>query len=219
MIELIRELDVRNLAIIDHLRVEFASGMTVLTGETGAGKSIIIDALSLLAGGRGSKRYVRTGSKKLILQGLFTFPDQSKVYQLLDRLGINHSDGNVIIQRVIYVSGRNLCRINGMLVNTAILKQVGTNLVEIQKQDAHQVLLDSSNHLTLLDDFDRNQIQSVLQKYHHAYYRYFKIKKVADQRKDHRREWAQHLDMLKFQIHDIQQAHLKPNEYQQLTTQ
>ncbi|QBP18631.1 DNA repair protein RecN [Acetilactobacillus jinshanensis] len=214
---MIQELDIQNLAIIDHLRISFSSGMTVLTGETGAGKSIIIDALNLLTGSRGSKRYIRTGCKKLVLQGLFVFPKNSSAYRILDQLGIDHSDGSVIIQREIYRNGRNLCRINGLLVNTSALRKLGSRIVDIQGQDAHQTLMDPATHLRLLDAFDKKHIQPVLDKYQRYYARYQKLTKLVHERTANQQEWAQHIDMLKFQSHDIKKANLKPNEDETLT--
>ena len=216
---MIQELDIRNLAIISHLKINFFSGMTVLTGETGAGKSIIIDALNLLTGGRGSRKLIRTGKKKLVLQGLFAFKQSNPVYLVLNHYGIKHSDGNVIIQRQIYSSGRNVCRVNGILVNTDVLKQLRRLMVDIQGQDAHQTLMDPATHLHLLDAFAQKQIQPLLTKYHRYYYQYQHLNQLVQEQRDHHQEWAQRLDMLKFQVKDISNAHLKPHEDDRLAKQ
>ena len=121
---MLEELTIDNLAIIEHQTLTFADNMTVLTGETGAGKSIIIDAVGLLAGSRGSQEYIRRGADKLSLQGQFTIPHDDDYVALLDQLGINHDDGILIINRQINRSGRNTIRINGELVNTTILKKL-----------------------------------------------------------------------------------------------
>ncbi len=136
---MLKEISIKNFAIIERLSVNFETGMTVLTGETGAGKSIIIDAVGLLAGGRGSQHFIRTGANKSVLQGLFQVPKGGLTEQKLDEYGIDHSDDNVILQRELYRNGRNICRINGMLVNTNTLKQVGETLVDIYGQNEHQL--------------------------------------------------------------------------------
>ena len=150
---MLQELSIKNFAIIDHLDVTFKNGMTVLTGETGAGKSIIIDAVGLLAGGRGSVNFVRTGTAKAVIQGSFTFPPDGVTYRVLDDLGIDHDDGSVILQREIHRTGRNVCRVNGMLVNTSTLKRIGETAVDIHGQNEHQELMQPEKHLGMLDEF------------------------------------------------------------------
>ena len=113
---MLQELTIDNLAIIKHLSLDFSDQMTVLTGETGAGKSIIIDAVGLLAGGRGSQEYIRRGADKLSLQGQFALPQDPEFNHLLDSLGIDHEDGILIISREIYRRGRNVIRVNGCLL-------------------------------------------------------------------------------------------------------
>ena len=115
---MLQELTIDNLAIIKHLNLEFADRMTVLTGETGAGKSIIIDAVGLLAGGRGSQEFIRRGEEKLRLQGQFTLTKDPGLISRLDALGIDHQDGTLIIMREIHRNGRNTIRANGQLINT-----------------------------------------------------------------------------------------------------
>ena len=129
------ELSITDFAIIEHLDIDFQAGMTVLTGETGAGKSIIIDAVGLLVGGRGSHDLIRTGASKAVIQGNFILHDDNPTYNVLDDLGIDHSDGNVIIERVIFANGRNSCRVNGIMVNIATLKRIGETIVDIQGQN------------------------------------------------------------------------------------
>ena len=116
---MLQELTIDNLAIIEHLTLDFSDQMTVLTGETGAGKSIIIDAVGLLAGNRGSQEFIRHGEEKLHLQGQFTLPDDQRFFALLDDLGIERDDGTLIISREIHRNGRNVIRVNGALINTA----------------------------------------------------------------------------------------------------
>lgn len=216
---MLQELAIRNFAIISKLDVAFEDGMTVLTGETGAGKSIIIDAVGLLAGGRGSQHFVRTGADKAVIQGAFTFPDDGQTYEQLDALGIDHDDGNVILQREIYRSGRNICRVNGMLVNTSTLKQLGETIVDIHGQNEHQELMQPDKHLRLLDEFGGDELLSLKRQYQTAYKQYQHLAKSAADKSAHEKEWAQRLDMLRFQVKEIDDAQLQANEESDLQQQ
>lgn len=168
---MLQELSIKDFAIIDEIQISFQPKMTVLTGETGAGKSIIIDALGLLAGGRGSTEFIRKGEKKAVIQGLFTLPREANTYNILEEYGIDSEDGQIILQRDLYRGGRNICRINGMMVNLATLRKVGETLIDIHGQNEHQELMKPENHIDLLDEYDkktsqlRNQYQVVYQNY------------------------------------------------------
>ncbi|TBX43858.1 DNA repair protein RecN [Lactiplantibacillus paraplantarum] len=209
---MLQELSITNFAIIEHLDIAFEAGMTVLTGETGAGKSIIIDAVGLLAGGRGSSEFIRTGADKAILQGMFILPADGTTAQLLDEAGIEHADNTVILQREITKSGRNTCRINGMLVNTTTLKQIGETIVDIHGQNEHQELMQPEKHLGLLDEFATTKIRKLKQRYHQQYDRYQQLNRELRQKNANEKEWAQRLDMLNFQVDEIAAAQVKVGE-------
>ena len=209
---MLQELSITNFAIIEHLDIAFEAGMTVLTGETGAGKSIIIDAVGLLAGGRGSSEFIRTGADKAILQGMFILPADGGTAQLLDEAGIEHADNTVILQREITKSGRNTCRINGMLVNTTTLKQIGETIVDIHGQNEHQELMQPEKHLGLLDEFATTKIRKLKQRYHQQYDRYQQLNRELRQKNANEKEWAQRLDMLNFQVDEIAAAQVKVGE-------
>lgn len=209
---MLQELSITNFAIIEHLDIAFEAGMTVLTGETGAGKSIIIDAVGLLAGGRGSSEFIRTGADKAILQGMFILPADGVTAQLLDEAGIEHADNTVILQREITKSGRNTCRINGMLVNTTTLKQIGETIVDIHGQNEHQELMQPEKHLGLLDEFATTKIRKLKQRYHQQYDRYQQLNRELRQKNANEKEWAQRLDMLNFQVDEIAAAQVKVGE-------
>ncbi|KAL3948691.1 DNA repair protein RecN [Lentilactobacillus hilgardii] len=213
------ELSITDFAIIEHLDIEFQSGMTVLTGETGAGKSIIIDAVGLLVGGRGSHDLIRTGAKKSVIQGNFILSDDNPTYEVLDELGIDHSDGNVIIEREIFASGRNSCRVNGMMINIATLRRIGETMVDIQGQNEHQELMKPERHIELLDDFAEDTIQPVLVKYQKDYDQFVKLRAINEKRHQNEKEWAQRVDMLKFQIKEIEAADLHEHEDEELTAE
>lgn len=209
---MLQELSITNFAIIEHLDIAFEAGMTVLTGETGAGKSIIIDAVGLLAGGRGSSEFIRTGADKAVLQGMFILPADGVTAQLLDEAGIDHADNTVILQREITKSGRNTCRINGMLVNTTTLKQIGETIVDIHGQNEHQELMQPEKHLELLDEFAAAKIRKLKQQYQQQYDHYQQLNRELRQKNANEKEWAQRLDMLNFQVDEIAAAQVKVGE-------
>jgi DNA repair protein RecN (Recombination protein N) len=211
-LRVLQELSITNFAIIEHLDIAFEAGMTVLTGETGAGKSIIIDAVGLLAGGRGSSEFIRTGADKAVLQGMFILPADGVTAQLLDEAGIDHADNTVILQREITKSGRNTCRINGMLVNTTTLKQIGETIVDIHGQNEHQELMQPEKHLGLLDEFAAAKIRKLKQQYQQQYDHYQQLNRELRQKNANEKEWAQRLDMLNFQVDEIAAAQVKVGE-------
>lgn len=213
---MLQELTIDNLAIIDHLSLEFDDHMTVLTGETGAGKSIIIDAVSLLAGGRGSQEFIRKGEEKLSLQGQFEIPKLPGYVAQLDELGISHDDGALIISREIHRSGRNTIRVNGTLVNAATLKQLGSGLVDIQGQNEHQLLLRPEAHLGMLDQFANAKVQPLLASYQEQYQEYRRLGAAVNQKKANEQQWAQRLDMLRYQVKEIGDADLRADEEDEL---
>lgn len=216
---MLQELSITNFAIIEHLDIAFENGMTVLTGETGAGKSIIIDAVGLLAGGRGSQEFIRTGADKAVLQGMFILPADGVTAQLLDEAGIEHADNTVILQREIAKSGRNTCRINGMLVNTTTLKEIGETIVDIHGQNEHQELMQPEKHLGLLDEFAAPKIRKLKAKYGQQYHDYQQLNQELRQKNANEKEWAQRLDMLNFQVEEITAAHVKVGEEAELTAE
>ena len=156
---MLQELEIHDFAIIEQLNVTFHDQMTVLTGETGAGKSIIIDALGLLAGGRGRSEFIRKGASKAVLRGLFVVPTNATAVQELTDRGIPVSDGEILLERDLTRTGRNVCRVNGTLVNLATLRAVGERLIDIHGQNEHQELMRPETHLGLLDEYARETRQ------------------------------------------------------------
>lgn len=212
---MLQELSIRDFAIIDEIQISFQPKMTVLTGETGAGKSIIIDALGLLAGGRGSTEFIRKGEKKAVIQGLFTLPREADTYNILEEYGIDSEDGQIILQRDLYRGGRNICRINGMMVNLATLRKVGETLIDIHGQNEHQELMKPENHIDLLDEYDKKTSELRIQ-YQVVYQNYRKLKLSMEKKEADEKAWAQRLDMLNFQVKEIEEADLKINEEDEL---
>ena len=148
------ELDIKNFAIIKSLKVRFQEKMTVIIGETGAGKSIIIDAVSLLMGGRGQKEMIRSGEPKSIITGLFELDDQKeKIAELCDQYGLPHDDDQLVISRELAVKGRNVVRINGQLTTINVLREIGNYLVDIHGQHDQQILMDQDRQIDLVDNY------------------------------------------------------------------
>lgn len=216
---MLQELTIDNLAIIKHLSLEFSDQMTVLTGETGAGKSIIIDAVGLLAGGRGSQEFIRRGEEKLRLQGQFSLTSDPNLMELLDSLGIDHEDNSLIIMREIHRNGRNTIRVNGQLINTTMLRQIGAYLVDIQGQNDHQQLLQPEKHLGMLDQYADKEVRPLLTKYRELYHDYTTLKSSVDKKQANEQQWAQRLDMLRYQVNEIGEAQLKEDEEEKLTSE
>lgn len=212
---MLQELSIKDFAIIDEIQISFQPKMTVLTGETGAGKSIIIDALGLLAGGRGSTEFIRKGEKKAVIQGLFTLPREANTYNILEEYGIDSEDGQIILQRDLYRGGRNICRINGMMVNLATLRKVGETLIDIHGQNEHQELMKPENHIDLLDEYDK-KTSELRNQYQVVYQNYRKLKLSMKKKETDEKAWAQRLDMLNFQVKEIGEAGLKINEEDEL---
>lgn len=221
---MLQELSIQNFAIIRKLNLTFNDGMTVLTGETGAGKSIIIDAVGLLTGGRGSQDFIREGADRAILQGLYDIPENSKLVAVLDQYGIILESQQLLIHRELQRNGRNVIRVNGTLVNTTILRRIGLFLVDIHGQNEHQELMHVDRHRVLLDEFGKKEIEPLLQQYQAAYDTYRELEEQYHQRLENEQEWAQRYDMLSFQakelaeadLHDGEEAALEA-EYQALT--
>ncbi|MBC1563928.1 DNA repair protein RecN [Listeria booriae] len=217
---MLQELTIRNFAIIESLNLSFQEGMTVLTGETGAGKSIIIDALGLLVGGRGSVDFIRHGEEKLEIQGLFTINPQNRgCLEALESNGIDASDHMVVLERTLFQSGKNTCRINGKLATTGVLREIGSRLIDIHSQHEHQELMNDEFHLQLLDRFAWKEIAPTLSQYEAKYAEYKEMKAKWHNWTKNEQELAQRLDMLRFQQDEITNADLRLGEEEALMEQ
>lgn len=212
------QLDIQNIALIDKLSLEIAPGLNVLTGETGAGKSIIIDSINAILGGRVNKDIIRNGKEKAIIEAIFDF-ENTYISDILEQLGIEAEDGNLIISREISISGKNTCRINGRLVNVATLKKVGELLIDIHGQHDNQSLLKTESHIELLDAFGGSAIQKCKTEYLELYNEYKAVKSRIQGLAGDKGEIARRMDMLKFQIDEIKNAKIKKGEDEQLNKQ
>ena len=214
---MITELSIKNFAIIDDISITFHDGLTVLTGETGAGKSIIIDAVQLLTGGRGSVEFVRHGEKKAEIMGLFSIESHHQhIYTLGDYHGIQIDDEMLILERIITKQGKSICRINGKLVTLTILREFGQAVVNIHSQHDTIQLMDRTTHLPLLDLYQAETIAPYKKEYIVYYEKYTSLHEKKRQLNQSEQEIAHRLDLLQFQLNELEQANLQVNELEKL---
>lgn len=214
---MLEQLVVKNFALIEDLRVDFSEKFNVLTGETGAGKSIIIDALALLLGGRAQAEYIRVGAAKAILEGVFYLPPLHEVNCLLVELGVEIEESLLVLRRELTLNGRNICRINNTVFPLKQYQQIGLALVELHGQHDHQALLQAEQHLSLLDKFGGVPLQELKETVAQKYRRYLFLKKELQKLKDSEKERLQKQDFFNFQWQEIEQAQIKQGEFEELT--
>lgn len=214
---MLAELSIRNLAVIESVRLQGGQGFHVLTGETGAGKSIIIDALGLIIGGRSSVDLVRHGSDKAEIEAVFDLAENHPVWALLAELGIEGSaDDGLIIRREVTSQGKSTARINGQLVNLTMLREVGEWLVNIHGQHEHQSLLKVEHHLQWLDLYAEEEIGPLKARYKASYDKYIATQKVLEELHELSKQGLQMLDLYRFQIQELEDANLKSGEDESL---
>lgn len=212
------QLDVENIAIIDKLNIPMFKGFNVLTGETGAGKSIIIDSLNALLGSRVSKELIRSGSDRAFVQGLFS--DTDSLNDLLENFGIEpQDDGNLLISRTFTESGKNICRVNGAMVTVSMLKEIGQRLVDIHGQHDNQSLLRPETHIELLDLFAGEELEEVKKEYRSLLDKLNELKSKLRSLSGEGKERERTIDMLRYQINEIESANLHPGEDDELRRQ
>ncbi|RFB17112.1 DNA repair protein RecN [Bacillus sp. HNG] len=215
---MLAELSIKNFAIIESLSISLEKGLTVLTGETGAGKSIIIDAIHLLVGGRGSVEFVRYGEERAEIEGLFLIEDDNHpCYTKAMEFGIEISEGMVVLRRDISKSGKSVCRINGKLVTISILREFGRTLIDIHGQHEHQDLMNQEQHIYMLDQYGGDTLKQALQEYLAVYKDFLHVKQRLKSFNENEQELAHRLDLIQFQLNEIGKADLKPNEDVELT--
>lgn len=202
---MISTLHIKNIGIIDDLSIDFNEGLNILTGETGAGKTLIIQALEIISGGRFSKEIIRKGENYSLVEASIYLPENEI-----------SEDGNIIISREIYSNGRNTCKINGKLVTVAELKKVMNKIIDIHGQHDNQNLLDNSNHISYLDDFAGEEIALLKIKYIDLFTQYNKIKIELENNYGNETEKERKLDLLKYQLNEIETANLKETEETEL---
>ncbi|ULG71071.1 DNA repair protein RecN [Macrococcus brunensis] len=212
---MLQTLSIRQFAIIDELSIEIKDGLTVLSGETGAGKSIIIDAISMLIGARASQNLVRHGENKAVIEGVFDIDDNPNVRQLLEDKEIEQDDF-MIVKREIMKTGKSICKINSQTVTLTELKQVMQELLDIHGQHETQHLLKSKYHIRLLDEFSGGRYQPTIDEYTAAFKIYQEKKEELRKLEQKDESLLQRLDLIKFQHNELTQAKLVAGEVNQL---
>ncbi|UTR14498.1 DNA repair protein RecN [Salipaludibacillus sp. LMS25] len=216
---MLMELSIRNFAIIDEISISFEEGLIVLTGETGAGKSIIIDAIGLLIGGRGSVDFVRHGSKRAEIEGMFSVEASisKELATLLEDMGIaSNEEPTIVLRREMTTQGKSICRVNGKLTTLALLREVGQLLVDIHGQHEHQKLLQADKHLTFLDRYAGTSLDKTKREYEKLYDQFIKKREQLLQLSENEQQMAQRLDLIQYQFKEIENAKLELNEDKEL---
>ena len=202
---MITTLHIKNIGIIDDLSIDLNNGLNVLTGETGAGKTLIIDSLGIISGGRFSKEMIRKGENNSFVEICMYEPENE-----------NSIDGNIIVSREINSNGRNMCKINGRMVTVNELKNFMSKFIEIHGQNDNQSLLDNKFHLKYLDGFIGEELLKYKQEYKEKYTRYIEIKQELKANYGDEKERERKLDLLKYQFNEIEEAELKEKEEEEL---
>ena len=203
-------LNIKNVALIESVSIEFEPKMTVLTGETGAGKSIIIDCVNLLLGARSDKTLVRYGTDKARIQGVFSA--SSEVLEILEREGIDKDGDTILIDRELSQEGRNICRINGVITTQNVLREIGAYLINIHGQQDNQALLTPHRHIDFLDEYAKCDLSA----YQNLYEKRKDILLKLESLDKNERERAERIDLLAYQVGEIESADLKVGEETEL---
>ncbi len=213
---MLEELHIENFAIIHKLEVHFKDGLVIFTGETGAGKSIILDAIDALVGGRVDAESVRSGADRAILEAVFKIPVQTQreVIEVLKREDLFEGESFLTLGREIRGEGRSIARVNGRSVNVGLLKELGRFLVDIHGQSEHLSLLDERSHLNLLDRYA--SVSEDLASYRTVYHQLNEIRKELKNLRDLENESARRIELLTFQAQEIEAAQLKEGEEEEL---
>ena len=213
---MLQTLSIKQFAIIDELDINFSDGLTVMSGETGSGKSIIIDAIGQLIGMRASSDYVRHGEKKAIIEGIFDIDESKDAINILESLAIDVDEDFLLVKREIFSSGKSICRINNQIVTLQDLRKVMQELLDIHGQHETQSLLKQKYHLQLLDDYADNQYSDLLNQYQLSYNQYKNKRKELEELESADQALLQRLDLMKFQLEELTEASLKEGEVDQL---
>ena len=202
---MLAQLVITDFAIIDSLSASFSGGLNILSGETGAGKSIIINAANLILGGRASPDLIRTGAKRAVVEALFHLPLQSPLSSVLKEMGIPFN-GELLIKRTISKQGKSKARINGTLATLQMISTIGPHLISVSGQNEHQLLLKPDSHLFILDDFGGLTKDRIV--LNELYRDYYSLREKAESLKAQLKEEAERRELTQFQIKEIEEAHL-----------
>lgn len=214
---MLQRLFVKNVALIEEIDVAFTSGFNVLTGETGAGKSIVIDAVNLILGERASRELIKHGAEKARVEAIFDIKGRPGLLSALEEMGLACEEpGELLLSREVSAAGKNVCRVNGALVNLGTLKEITDQLVDVHGQHAHQSLLSKGRHMEYLDAFAQEDIKPWKEGVAAAAHRYNQIQKELLEGFGSEEERAREMDMLRYQIDEIEKAGLYQGEEESL---
>ena len=205
------EISIKNFAIIESISLNFEQGMTVLTGETGAGKSIIIDAMNMMLGARATTEVIRHGAPKAEIEGLFSIESNRALEEIFDEQGLELSD-EIIIRREILQNGRSISRVNGQMVNLSVLRTIGQQLVDIHGQHDQEELMRPHRHIQMLDEFGDTSFFELKEAYQMSFDNYRRMRKQVLDIKKNQQEHKARIEMLEFQMAEIEAANLKAGE-------
>ena len=205
------EISIKNFAIIEEVSLHFDQGMTILTGETGAGKSIIIDAMNMMLGSRAATDVIRHGASKAEIEGLFSLENSKSLKPIFEEQGLELTD-ELIIRREILQNGRSVSRVNGQLVNLSVLKAIGQHLVDIHGQHDQEELMRPQLHIAMLDEFGDQEFLTLRDRYYETFDRYRGLRKQVLTLQKNQQEHKARIEMLEFQIAEIESADLKSGE-------
>lgn len=205
-------LHIQNIALMDEMHAEFSAGFHALTGETGAGKSILVDAITLLLGGRAQKELIRAGCEKARVEGVFDLADCPAALPLLDAQEIDHEENELILSREITLAGRSACRANSVLLPLAQYQAITALLMDIHGQHAHQSLMDEKNHLRFLDATGNEAHQTLLQEVAAACAAWKQAAKELEQRRRQEAEAWERVELLQMRARELRDADLTPGE-------
>lgn len=216
---MLQSLYLENIALIEKLGIELFPGFNVLTGETGAGKSIIIDAVNFVLGERTSRDLIRNGAARAKVEAVFGLNEGDAAFAALDALGIECEGNELILSRELSAAGRNACRVNGTLVPVASLKSVSDTLVDIHGQHEHQALLDAENHISYLDAYCHAESLPIIEKIDVIVSRRNELMLKRNSGFSSEREREREMDMLRYQIEEIASANLEVGEEERLSAE
>ena len=205
---MISTIQIKNIGIIDNLSINLENGFNVLTGETGAGKTLIIDSLGIICGNRFSKEMIRKGEEYSYVEASIYMPENQ-----------NSIDGNIIVSREIYTNGRNSCKINGRLVTVSELKEFMKQIIDIHGQNDNQTIMDKTSHIGYLDSFIGEKILNIKKEYRELFKRYNEIKLELKNNYGDDKEKQRKLDLLEYQLKEIEDVNLKVGEDEKLEEQ
>ncbi|MDO4493278.1 MAG: DNA repair protein RecN [Clostridia bacterium] len=214
---MLKRIEIRHIALIDHAVLEFDNGLTVFSGETGAGKSILIESFGFVLGERAGRDLIRTGEQKASVEATFAVSDNDPCRTVLEENELWPEDGELVLYRELSQSGKNVCRINGVLVGTAVLKAVGDMLIDIHGQHQHQSLLSVPAHIGFLDAYAGGKVAALKEETAKHFAAYRKAEKELRECETDARERARKCDLYAYQLEEIRRAELKSGEEEELT--